>query len=374
MAHIAKYKADQIAPLVRHYERSNRNYGNGNIDSFRTAGNTVYVSRPEGAEAFVESRIAELHLRRKPRKDAVRMCACVLTLPRDVRAGDDGTFFDAAYRFLAGRYGEGNIVSAVVHRDETQPHLHYAWVPVTHDGRLCAKDVVDRADLQTLHPDLNAAVDAALGYHVSVVLDEGQVLDKAISKLPQAEMAAVRAELAGVRAEVERLGSVAAGMDSYIADAAGELDGVTRQLQETRERASKALRSLERVEGRVTELQAVSEALRDDNAALKVENDSLRQQVSVLRKMQEALDRVLAKLTPYLPEPLRVLARAIQRDDHDEVERVSNAIMDAAFELADEMPTEWEEMLDTASRRAVDANEGRASVEVCHTRIQRPER
>ena len=50
--------------------------------------------------------------------------------------GSDKTFFDGlsrveqynffsdCYKFFAERYGEENIIAAVVHNDETTPHMH----------------------------------------------------------------------------------------------------------------------------------------------------------------------------------------------------------------------------------------------------------
>ena len=33
-------------------------------------------------------------------------------------------------------------VSAVVHMDEKTPHMHLCFVPLTEDGRLCAKEII----------------------------------------------------------------------------------------------------------------------------------------------------------------------------------------------------------------------------------------
>lgn len=57
-------------------------------------------------------------------------------------------FFQQAYNFLADRYGHDNVISATVHMDEMgAPHMHFNFVPVTPDGRLCAKEVLTRKSL-----------------------------------------------------------------------------------------------------------------------------------------------------------------------------------------------------------------------------------
>ena len=46
-------------------------------------------------------------------------------------------------------YGEENIIAAIVHNDETTPHMHLNLMPVTKDGRLCSKQLFDKPQLQT---------------------------------------------------------------------------------------------------------------------------------------------------------------------------------------------------------------------------------
>lgn len=55
------------------------------------------------------------------------------------------------YGFVCREFGETNIVSFIVHLDEKNPHAHCVFVPITADGRLCAKDVIGgktKADAQ----------------------------------------------------------------------------------------------------------------------------------------------------------------------------------------------------------------------------------
>ena len=49
-------------------------------------------------------------------------------------------FFKECLQFHQERFG--HIISAVIHYDETTPHLHIVSVPLTQDGRLSARDVI----------------------------------------------------------------------------------------------------------------------------------------------------------------------------------------------------------------------------------------
>ena len=157
-----KYHKQDVAPIEKENERDeNYEAANPQIDSERTRNNyrfTPYFGKTY--TEFIKGRIKELSL--SPRKDAVVMNSFVL--------GSDKTFFDGlakieqynffsdCYKFFEERYGEENIIAAVVHNDETTPHMHLNLMPVTKDGRLCSKQLFDKPQLQKLQTDFYEAV------------------------------------------------------------------------------------------------------------------------------------------------------------------------------------------------------------------------
>jgi len=52
------------------------------------------------------------------------------------------SFFENAVAFFEKKIGRENIITAVVHMDETTPHLHLVFVPITKDKRLSARDIL----------------------------------------------------------------------------------------------------------------------------------------------------------------------------------------------------------------------------------------
>ena len=157
-----KYHKQDVSPIEKENERDeNYEASNPQIDSERTRNNyrfTPYFGKTY--TEFINGRIKELGL--SPRKDAVVMNSFVL--------GSDKTFFDGlskveqynffsdCYQFFAERYGEENIIAAVVHNDETTPHMHLNLMPVTKDGRLCSKQLFDKPQLQQLQTDFYESV------------------------------------------------------------------------------------------------------------------------------------------------------------------------------------------------------------------------
>ena len=162
-----KYHKQDVAPIEKENERDeNYEASNPQIDSERTRNNyrfTPYFGKTY--TEFINGRIKELGL--SPRKDAVVMNSFVL--------GSDKTFFDGlakieqynffsdCYKFFADKYGEENIIAAVVHNDETTPHMHLNLMPVTKDGRLCSKQLFDKPQLQQLQTDFYEEVGKKYG-------------------------------------------------------------------------------------------------------------------------------------------------------------------------------------------------------------------
>ncbi|WP_186312786.1 plasmid recombination protein, partial [Bacillus pumilus] len=89
----------------------------------------------------------------------VKVCSdWVVTLPENLKGTSEKEqreFFEKTYEFLANRYGgEKNVLSANVHKDETTPHMHFAFMPVVWDEKkqrekVSAKEVLTRKDLKT---------------------------------------------------------------------------------------------------------------------------------------------------------------------------------------------------------------------------------
>ena len=162
-----KYHKQDVAPIEKENERDEYyEASNPQIDSERTRNNyrfTPYFGKTY--TEFINGRIKELGL--SPRKDAVVMNSFVL--------GSDKTFFDGlsrveqynffsdCYKFFTERYGEENIIAAVVHNDESTPHMHFNLMPITPDGRLCSKQLFDKPQLQQLQTDFYEAVGKKYG-------------------------------------------------------------------------------------------------------------------------------------------------------------------------------------------------------------------
>ena len=153
--HITKHK-NGTRGQQRHNERKEgQKHRNRNIDPTRTKDN-VWLT-PDDGKTFnerIQSILEENYTgKRKPRWDSVKMCEITVQIGGDL--AENGTeeeqveALKQAFEELKETYGETNIVSAVIHVDETTPHLHFDFVPITRKGGLSAREVVgDRAQMR----------------------------------------------------------------------------------------------------------------------------------------------------------------------------------------------------------------------------------
>ena len=144
-----KIKSTVLDKTQRHNQRENKNYSNKDIDFNRTnlnydlhnKQNIVYIDE-------INKKIKERYTGKKAiRKDAVLNVECLITSDLDFfkAIGSDETkrFFKESYEFVKTEFGKENIVYANVHMDETTPHMHLGFTPITSDGRLSAKEWLD---------------------------------------------------------------------------------------------------------------------------------------------------------------------------------------------------------------------------------------
>lgn len=168
MAHVAKFTRGTCGLLTRHYDRykdkehpEEVKYKNQDIDSERTHLN--YNLAPSHEQIpFLKKRLEEVHCLNRDNVNV--MCDWVVTAPKELPAEHQREFFEIVYKHLEKKYDEKNVISAYVHMDESQPHMHFAFVPVVYDEKkkrekVSAKELLTRADLKQFHPELQAVID-----------------------------------------------------------------------------------------------------------------------------------------------------------------------------------------------------------------------
>lgn len=262
MANVAKYSRDACGHLCKHFERAKDgngeyiNFSNQNIDTSRTHLNyNLAPDRPDGQYAYIKQRTGEV--RCLDRADVKVMCSWILTAPKGLAEEEQERFFRTAYKAFAEKYGERNVISAWVHMDETQPHMHFAFVPVVQDKKrggekVSAKELLTKTELKNFHPWLTDVMTQEFGYDVGVETGElgtrGNLTIEQYKVVQEAnrEAAAARQEVAELIAEKDAQ--------------AAQIEEMKRQLPEI-EQTNAAIDAIGEM---VEEIQRDSKELRSD--------------------------------------------------------------------------------------------------------------
>lgn len=159
--HMDKFKKEAIRGIQSHNRRERESHSNPDIDYDRSSANyELHEPASTNYAEAIQRRIDALQLAKAVRKDAVRMCGLIVTSDSTFfqRLSPENTrrFFEESKAFLMDFVGAENVVSAMVHMDETTPHMHFFHVPVTQDGRLNANKIYTRQSLRKLQSELPA--------------------------------------------------------------------------------------------------------------------------------------------------------------------------------------------------------------------------
>lgn len=342
-----KYKKDAIRGIQSHNQRERKSRSNPDIDYERSKLNyDLHNEQPVNFTEKIQTRIDEMQFKKAIRKDAVYMCGIIISSDleffKDKPDSEIRDFFQESYNFLADFVGPENIISAVVHMDEKTPHMHFMHVPITHDKKMCAKDIYTRESLQNLQTDY--AIHMQLkGHGVQRGIQKGQGsakkhLDTADFKQQMEALKLVRQEIADRTAELVNLRSETevAGNDKKIAvtecaQVKKELEGYIKTAFESRAAATyraslpkPGLTNARKIYDAAREIisaqkkfVAAQELVMRENDGLKKENKNLTANIRKISDDMAAKDESIQRLNRNLAEAVN--SQKFWKDLHADV-------------------------------------------------------
>lgn len=116
-----------------------RDFIAGNVDASRVRNDKELINFPEGVtnrSDAIEHRINTAGLKRKVGKNQVHVIRVLMSASPEAmqRIQEEGKLDDwcqASVSWLQDTFGKENVVSAVLHMDESTPHIHASLVPIT---------------------------------------------------------------------------------------------------------------------------------------------------------------------------------------------------------------------------------------------------
>lgn len=335
MAHIAKYKATSVGHMLAHYRRDASSMERDNIDPKRVENDMVVghytnkdgrlvVGRVEPREGepnwgTIERRIERVNEaqkaagKRATRKDAVVMADVVVTLPDNVRKGDEDRFFRLTYWYLSKKFGIENMMGGYVHKDEVlkdgtpaRDHMHVPFTPIL-DGRFNYKQMCPRSFYRSMHKELGDYLEGRMGYRPAIELDEETraqrvytdksvdidkvrcAIDKAVVEPAKDEaariVAAAREEAAALLNDAEarkaELVTEIADKEGDLAELDSQLEDVKLDIEDEQDRLECLRQRADGVARDVGELRSIAAEVRGWEAAGKAERGAILDNIVV---------------------------------------------------------------------------------------------
>ena len=142
-----KLTRSQANGICVHNDRKAQNHSNKEIDTSKLDLN-YYFKKNELSYIKEFDRLKEKYdLKGQIRSNSIIMCEMIFTSDKEFfdKIGIDETkrYFEESYKFICNykNLGEKNIISAVVHFDETTPHMHLIYIPVIHTKDKQGKEI-----------------------------------------------------------------------------------------------------------------------------------------------------------------------------------------------------------------------------------------
>ncbi len=309
-----KYKRQDVTPVEKENERDENYQGsNPQIDSKRTSGN-YHLIYPQGKYIdMINKRLATLTLKRKIRSDAILMNSFVIGSDGEFFKGmgtmKQYAFFEDCTRFFAEKYGYENMLSAVVHVDETTPHLHLNFVPIN-NGRLSSKSLFDRQKLAELQTELWEQVGKKYG------LQRG----KENSQATHITAAEHKAKVIVQSAEQKR-----DEIDRQTEQKQAELDGLTQTVEAVTQATGKPIpKKKKQAADEITALRARNAVLEEEVKRANKDRTYLFREYTKEKRRADEYEktvREVAEIKAILPEGYDQLLQDVQYEKADRYER-----------------------------------------------------
>lgn len=280
---------------------------NPNIDTEMPRAHALIVVENKYGSSVKDAilgRIAEAGVKRKVRNDAVTHLTTFATMPDYSRRSEQEReqFAELFKSFLEKKYGEGNVVDMRWHFDETTPHLHATVVPITSDGRLCAKELFKptKKSMEQWQKDYYGQV--AVKFHYSMP-DFGHSAKKGYTK----ETKATRKQLECVQGKKEAAEQDLAQLEAQVEQVKARNRGLAEEGRELGERARCLEEEVEGLRNHVSRLEAAIGAVSEALAAVPAALDMAAHRVAegFKRAMRAVQDGLLAQQLELLEQLLK---------------------------------------------------------------------
>lgn len=398
MARLDKWKRKQMAPIVKEATRQLSSYKN-KVDLSRSHMNYTLVGGEDykSIAQSVDKRIRDVmgsKIKAQTKANMRPLGTWVITLPQELKGlpeEEQRRFFEVCTDFVKNRYGEDNVAYAIVHNDETTPHIHIGVIPAcvsrkTGKMTVSAASMFDKNDLNTYHDDLDAVIAREFGQaglmkngrtKGNYTLDEMNERDRIKAELDEREKgvrvqvltAQKRERMATVREKVAEDSTKKA--DKVNEEAKSRMESVNQRTRELNEHVARVNAFSEQLNAKEARLKKREAELNEKERQLKEKEIDLKRRETLLERAMSAL-RDFADATNQFTQKFRsALEWALNRKSEDDRQKVLDKgveyrekVVEPSDKVFAQSEIDPETLIDDLEQPTIDAYEMISDLEV----------
>lgn len=195
---VQKFNVKGCYRILEHsirYNGKDVNYSNMDIDKTRTSENYHMGIERNNAYGYLKDTVKKYDSIIPPKrikKDRVILTGFCFTVPESIaNTNREREYFEYCYKWLKKQFGEANIITADVHRDEihkywdnqknvwteSRAHMHAEIIPYTQTKGVNCKNFMTKDKLKYWHEDLDQYIYKKMGIH-DLVYSESKIVGR----------------------------------------------------------------------------------------------------------------------------------------------------------------------------------------------------
>lgn len=398
MARLDKWKRKQMAPIVKEATRQLSSYKN-KVDLSRSHLNYTLVGGEDykSIAQSVDKRIRDImgsKIKAQTKANMRPLGTWVITLPQELKGlpeEEQRRFFEVCTDFVKNRYGEDNVAYAIVHNDETTPHIHIGVIPAcvsrkTGKMTVSAASMFTKEDLKTYHDDLDAVIAQEFGQSGlmkngrtkgNYTLDEMNERDRIKAELDEREQgvkvqvltAQKRERMATVREKVADDKSRKA--EQAQEDAKARNESVDNRVREYNEHVARLNAFSEKLKAQKKEQDQRGKELDEKERRLKEKEIDLERRETLLERAVSAMRDLANATSRFTQKFVNALEGALNRKSEDDRQKVLDKgveyrekVVEPSNEVTAQPVIDPATLLDGLEQPILDANDLISDLEV----------
>lgn len=318
MAHVEKFKRNDLVPVLKEGFRDSKRYRN-DVDETMTEYNYTFGCQTweevKSKALERESKIMDGKIDKRSRP----LFSWVVTYPKGRTSVSERDFFEGVRDYMSDLYGEANVMAVCVHMDETTPHCHCYIVPEAESrntGRttVSTASLLDKKHLQRFHKDFDEYMYERFG--------ERNLIERAEEDKAEENVSMLELKRRTKKAEIKDLETKKQELTNSVSKLKRRQTSIEAEISDFKQKKVKELKEeLEPLEARKKRMEKHIEELEVRNKELEDYQKHLDDELVQVRKHLNKMRQAFFNLWDYLKDWQRLKVKEEFKNAHVQQEK-----------------------------------------------------